>query len=187
MNEGRRVERLRVLGESLPIVDTFIFAAPLLSAIFHCLPLWFRRRPFARSSRSYSYRSRVRVILQDVSPGGTRGLVSRYPTRLSRVIWFPGTAKRFFRNSRNTLRSASLLPGRWKSRADELQMQLDSWLHEKNSAGWSDVSAECMHSKCIGSRTHIRFLRGRQNVRHYRKEKRRAAILDHHWHVNITI
>lgn len=34
----------------------------------------------------------------------------------------------------------------------------------------TDVSAECMHSKCIGLRTHIRFLRGRQNVRHH-KEK----------------
>ncbi|KYN02684.1 hypothetical protein ALC62_06484 [Cyphomyrmex costatus] len=36
MNEGRRVERLRVLAESLPIVDTFIFVAspPRFSIVF---------------------------------------------------------------------------------------------------------------------------------------------------------
>lgn len=141
MNEGRRVERLGVLGESLPIVDTFIFAARLLSAIFHCLPLWFHRPDLSRLlapiliDRRSRVHSRRPTFLQE-------GLVAVVPplfipSSFPRVISFPATAKRFFRNFRNTLRGASLLPGRWKSRVVEPQMQLDSWLHEKNSAGWS--------------------------------------------------
>lgn len=45
MNEGRRIGRLRVLGESLPIVDTFIFVVPLLRDFPLSSPLIPRRRP----------------------------------------------------------------------------------------------------------------------------------------------
>lgn len=146
MNEGRRVERLRVLGESLPIVDTFIFVVPLLSPRFSivfpsdsspstssAISRALRSSLIDRRSLSLSFASASTTFLREelvasrprypIAPSSPRDLISGYREEV-----FPKFSKYTSRRD---------LFFRRKSRVVESQMQLDSWLHEKNSAGWS--------------------------------------------------
>jgi len=114
-------------------------------AIFYCLLLWFLRQPRLSICVFFS------PLLIDRNE-----CIWRVPPRRLFATPFPSltfyldfslflrffmynTAKRFLlvlRNFRDTLRAATLLPGRWKSRIKP-QMRLDSWLRQENSIGWS--------------------------------------------------
>lgn len=182
MNEGRGAERLRVLAESLPIVDTFIFVASLLCDFPLCFPFWFRRRPCPRVSRVLLVPPLSIVLLSQMHLRrfSRRNSWPRYPIfpswfdfriprrGFSEIFGIQFATRLFFRDGESRKCDSTVDYTR--------KIALDS--------PFTDISAECMYSKCIGSRTHIRFLRGCHNVRHYRKRKRRTAILDHHWHVN---
>jgi len=165
MNESRRVERLRVLGE--PTSSTLLFSSLLLRDFPLSSPLIpppsaERRRPRPPFCAFFSCLSIVAFSRMHAQRFSRRNSWPRYPTILHlALVWFPGTAKRFFRNFRNILRGVSLLPGRWKSSVvkHKCNSTVDYTRKIALDGPSNDVSTECMHSKCIGSRTHISFLR----------------------------
>lgn len=188
MNEGRRVGRLRVLGESLPIVDTFIFVVPLLRDFPLSSPPIPRRQPrllFHTLLSLFPYRSSpsrecITTFLWEelvasrsrypVTPSSSRDLISAYRKEVF-LKFSKYSSRRVFSSSRGGESR--------ESSSRKCNSTVDYTRKIALDGPSTDVSAECMHSKCIGSRTHTRFLRACQNV-HYRKEKRRAVILDHH-------
>jgi len=127
--------------ESLPIVDTFLprdfllsstlIPPPTTSIDLRVLLASSHRSEWMRLKSSSEKTFRYPLPFVNLLPWLLSLLASRF--------FMYNTAKRFLlvlRNFRDTLRAATLLPGRWKSRIKP-QMRLDSWLRQENSIGWS--------------------------------------------------